>query len=164
MELPTTSGTVGIEGIIPPLQGSALMGALLTQAVGLGFVSPPRWGSPAHTSRPSLAASWRAASQSVGWRKALRCLSIEVQQHAQLRCAPATVTFWNLTLGGLGWGGSGSPTRVTGPKTVLENRERNLDVLPNSRTLIARYVLLYISWRNNGQTLARLVMQIPKMK
>jgi hypothetical protein len=68
------------------------MGALLTQAVGLGFVSSPRWGSPAHTSTLSLAGSWRAASQSVGWRKALRSLSIEVQQHAQLCCAPATQT------------------------------------------------------------------------
>ena len=28
-----------------PLQGSRLMGVLLTQAVGLGFVRSPLWGS-----------------------------------------------------------------------------------------------------------------------
>jgi len=31
--------------IVPPLQGSGVDGFLLTQAVGLGFVRSPRWGS-----------------------------------------------------------------------------------------------------------------------
>ena len=56
MELPTTSGTFEIEGIVPPLQVSGLMGVLLTQAVGLGFVGSPRWGSPARALRLGLAA------------------------------------------------------------------------------------------------------------
>jgi hypothetical protein len=35
----------------------------LTQAAGLGFVSPPLWGSPAHTSRLSPTGFWSAT----GW-------------------------------------------------------------------------------------------------
>ena len=37
------------------------MGVPLTQAVGLGFVVSPPWGSPAHTSRLSLS-SFRSAA------------------------------------------------------------------------------------------------------
>jgi hypothetical protein len=38
----------------------------LTQAAGLGFVSPPLWGSPARTLTLSLTGFWSAA----GWDRA----------------------------------------------------------------------------------------------
>jgi len=54
---------VGLKRIVPPFQGSGLMGVLLTQAVGLGFVMAPLWGSPAHTSGLGPSGFWGAARE-----------------------------------------------------------------------------------------------------
>ena len=55
-ELPTTSGTCGIEKDCSAPSGLGYrFGLPLTQAVALGFVISPLWGSPAYPSRLILA-------------------------------------------------------------------------------------------------------------
>jgi DNA-binding XRE family transcriptional regulator len=46
-----------------PFRARVSVGVPLTQAVGLGFVRSPLWGSPAHTWRLSLTAFWSAARE-----------------------------------------------------------------------------------------------------
>jgi hypothetical protein len=57
------NGTCGIEKDYSAPSGLGYRFRSLTQAVGLGFVISPLWGSRAHTSRLSLAGFWSAAGE-----------------------------------------------------------------------------------------------------
>ena len=66
---------VGLKRIVPPLQGSGLRGAPLTQAFSLGFVISPLWGSncenrTSHHSPPVQRTPWVSGSAALSCGKA----------------------------------------------------------------------------------------------